>query len=141
MLLWFKALHLISMVAWFAGLFYMFRLFVYHAENKDKPEVALVLKTMAMRLFFYITTPAMFATLFFGLGMLAMNTAYLQMGWLHPKLLLVALLIGYHVFIGYVRARFSKGDVFLSSKACRLWNEFPTPILVAIIILAVLRPF
>ena len=70
MILWLKALHLIAVVAWFAGLFYMFRLFVYHAENADKPEVAEVLKGMAYRLYRVITTPAMIASFVFGLGMM-----------------------------------------------------------------------
>jgi putative membrane protein len=145
-LLWFKALHLISMVAWFAGLFYMFRLFVYHTEVYHSKEVdhqftLRLLKKMEFRLYRYITTPAMLATMFFGLGLLVINPAYLQLQWLQAKLVLVALLLIYHFYIDYVRKRFEKGDVYLNSKQCRIRNEYPTPLLILIILLAVLRPF
>ena len=80
-LLWLKARHLIAVVAWFAGLFYMFRLFVYHAENAEKPEVTDVLKSMAWRLYRVITTPALIATFVFGLGMIALHPAYLSLGY------------------------------------------------------------
>ncbi len=140
MLLWFKALHLIFAVAWFAGLFYMFRLFVYHAENADKPEVAALLKTMARRLYRVIATPALIATFAFGLAMLAVSPAYLTAGWFHAKLLLVLILAGYHVYVGRVRVRFAADDVYLSSRQCRLRNEIPTLLLIAIVLVAVLRP-
>jgi putative membrane protein len=139
-LLWFKALHLISMVAWFAGLFYLFRLFVYHAENREQAVVVALLKTMAYRLYFYITWPAMVGTLFFGFGLLAINPGYLQFGWMRAKLALVLCLVIYHFFCGGVRRRFQHDQVFLSSRACRLLNEVPTPLLIGIILLAVLRP-
>lgn len=138
--LWLKALHLIAMVAWFAGLFYMFRLFVYHAENADKPETAAVLKVMAERLYRVITTPAMVATFVFGLGMLVTQTAFLGQLWLQVKLALVLALAGYHGYVGSVRRRFAAGDVYLSSRQCRVRNEVPTLFLIAIVLLAVLRP-
>lgn len=141
MLPWFKAFHLIAMVAWFAGLFYMFRLLVYHAENADAPDVSVVLKTMARRLFFQITTPAMVATLVFGGAMLAIQPAYLRQGWLELKLVFVAGLLAYHAYVGYVRARFEAGDVYLTPRQCRLRNELPLLGLVPIVLLAVLRPF
>jgi len=141
MLAWLKALHLISMVAWFAGLFYMFRLFVYHAENADKPETTRLLTLMAKRLYTMITVPAFLATLVVGVAMLVANPAYLSMGWMHAKLTLVLLLICYHHYVGYVRKRFARGDVFLNSRQCRVWNEVPTLLLIAIVLLAVLRPF
>jgi putative membrane protein len=141
MLAWLKALHLISMVAWFAGLFYMFRLFVYHAENADKSETTRLLTLMARRLYYRITVPAFLATLVCGIAMLVANPAYLSMGWMHAKLTFVVLLIGYHHYVGYVHKRFARGEVFLSSKQCRMWNEVPTLLLIAIVLLAVLRPF
>lgn len=140
MILWLKALHLIFVVAWFAGLFYMFRLFVYHAENADKPEVAAVLKQMARRLYRAITTPAMIATFVFGLGMVALNPAYLGAGWFVAKLVLVLGLAGYHGYVGRVRRRFAADDVYLTSRQCRLRNEIPSLFLIAIILLAVLKP-
>lgn len=139
-LLWLKALHLIAVVAWFAGLFYMFRLFVYHAENAAKPEVTEVLKTMAGRLYRVITTPALIASFVFGLGMVALQPGYLSLGWFQAKLGLVLGLAGYHGYVGRVRRRFAADDVYLTSRQCRLRNEIPTLFLIAIVLLAVLRP-
>ncbi len=139
-LLWLKALHLIAVVAMFAGLFYMFRLFVYHAENVGKPEVTDVLKSMALRLYRVITTPALIATLVFGLGMIALQPAYLSLGWFQAKLVLVLGLAGYHGYVGRVRRRFAADDVYLTSRQCRIRNEIPTLFLIAIVLLAVLRP-
>lgn len=141
LLYWLKALHLIAMVAWFAGLFYMFRLFVYHAENQNKVDVVNVLKVMESRLLRIITIPAMIVTVVFGLAMLYYNPGYLKYIWIHIKLLCVLLLIIYTMFILYVMRRFHQGDVFLTSKQCRFLNEVPTLLLIAIILLAVLRPF
>jgi len=134
-----KALHLIFMVAWFAGLFYMFRLFVYHTENKDNADRVDLLKIMSHRLYYYITTPAMIVTWSFGLTMLAFNPGYLGLLWMKIKLVLITVLTAYHFFIGYTLKRFKEDDVFLNSKQCRLWNEAPTPLLIAIILLAVFR--
>ena len=141
MYFWFKAFHLIGMVAWFAGLFYMFRLFVYWVENKDKPDVVNTLKTMSHKLYFYITWPAFVFTWVLGLSTLMTAPHLLSAGWFHAKLGLLVLLSGYHVFIGYTLGRFKDGDYFLSSKQCRMWNEAPTLFLIAIVLLAVLKPF
>lgn len=122
----FKALHLVFMVAWFAGLFYMFRLFVYHVENQEKPEVVEVLTTMARKLYKIITVPAMVVTFVFGFAMVALNPGLFSQGWFHVKLLLVLLLAGYTGYIGKTRKRFARGDLFLTSKQCRLINEIPT---------------
>jgi len=138
--LWLKALHLIAMVAWFAGLFYMFRLFVNRVEQRDQPEVSAVLQGMADRLYRIITTPAMIATLVVGLSMLVLHPGYLMLPWIQIKLVLVAGLVGYHVYVGRVLRRFAAGDLYLTSRQCRIRNEIPTPFLIAIILLAVLRP-
>lgn len=140
LVLWLKALHLIAMVAWFAGMFYMFRLFVYHVENRDRPEVTALLKIMAERLYRYITTPAMIATFVFGIAMLVVNPGYLKLAWVHLKLTLVLGLAGYHGFVGATRRRFAADDIRLTSKQCRILNEVPTLFLIAIVLLAVLRP-
>jgi putative membrane protein len=138
---WFKAIHLIGMVAWFAGLFYMFRLFVYLVENKDKNETATLLKIMSHRLYFYITWPAFVFTWCFGMLTLMTAPHVMSSGWFHVKLLLLVLLSGYHLFIGYTLKRLKSDDYFLTSRQCRLWNEVPTLFLVFIVILAVLKPF
>jgi putative membrane protein len=140
MQLWLKAFHLVFMVAWFAGTFYMFRLFVYHAENRDKPEITTLLKVMEAKLYRQITTPAMVATWVFGLSMLALNPQYLRAPWLIAKLVLVLGLSGYHGYIGRTRRRFAADDVFLTPRQCRIRNEIPTFFLLAIVLLAVLRP-
>jgi len=140
MILWLKAGHLIAMVAWFAGLFYIFRLFVYHAENRDSAEITALLKVMARRLYRGIMTPAMLATLGFGLAMLATNPGYLSQTWLQVKLPLIAALIGYHLYVGAVRRRFERDDVFLTPRQCRLRNELPLLVLVPVVFLAVFRP-
>jgi putative membrane protein len=138
--LWLKALHLIAMVAWFAGLFYMFRLFVYHAENRDEPKIVALLTVMERRLYRAITTPAMIATAIFGLAMIAWTPGLLRLHWLQAKIALVAGLIVYHLHVGRVRRRFEAGDVYLTSAQCRIRNEIPTLFLIAIVLLAVLRP-
>ncbi len=140
MILWLKALHLMALVAWFAGLFYMFRLFVNRVENAEDPRVSAVLQGMAERLYRIITIPAMWATLVFGLSMLVFNPGYLTQTWVLLKLLLVAGLVGYHVYVGRVLRRFAAGDLYLTSRQCRIRNEVPTLFLVSIVLLAVFRP-
>ncbi len=137
----YKALHLIGMVAWFAGLFYMFRLFVYHSENKHNKDITDLLKIMEYRLYYYITIPASVFTLVFGILTLIENQALIYAKWFYLKAILLVLLYAYSHMIGKVRKRFFNDDVFLSSKACRIWNEVPTLFLIGIVILAVLKPF
>lgn len=138
---WLKALHLISMVAWFAGLFYIFRLFVYHAKFKENKELCDAYALMERKLLYVIMHPAMLATIVFGVLLILQNPGYMKMGWLHAKLLLVVFLIGYQVFAGITRRRFASGNFFLSEKACRMINEVPTLILIGVVILAVVKPF
>ncbi len=138
--LWLKAFHLIAMVAWFAGLFYVFRLFVYHVESRDQPDAAAVLKVMAEKLWRIIMRPAMVATWVFGLAMIVSRPALLDGTWLRVKLVLLVGLTAYHFWIGHVRARFEADDLFLTSRQCRMLNEVPTLFLVSIVLLAVLKP-
>ncbi len=138
--LWFKALHLIFMVAWFAGLFYIFRLFVYHVKFKDQTELAEAYSLMERKLLYKIMYPAMLFTILFGILLIALNMPVLQAPWFHFKLLAVLLLIGYQVFAGIVHKRFAGGEFFLSEQACRILNEIPTVLLIAIIFLVVLKP-
>lgn len=139
MYFFFKSLHLIAMVTWFAGLFYMFRLFVYHVENKDKKDAVDVFKVMEHKLFFYITTPGMAATWLFG-SMLLMSASYnMTQNWFAWKFFMLICLTSYHVYIGYTLKRFKKDDIFLTSKQCRILNEVPTIFLIGIICVAVYR--
>jgi putative membrane protein len=139
MYLLFKSVHLIFMVGWFAGLFYMFRLFVYHRENHLNKDIILLLKTMEHRLYYYITTPAMVLCFLCGIGLSYHSSYNLDMPWFKYKVALVSLLICYHHYIGHTLKRFKKDDMFLSSKLCRIINEVPTLFLVSIICTAVYR--
>ncbi len=138
--LWFKAFHLIFMVAWFAGLFYIFRLFVYHAKFKDQAELGKAYSLMERKLLYVIMHPAMFMTLLMGLLLISQNPSVLIAPWFLIKLGLVFLLIAYQVFAAITHRRFSEGDFFLSEKQCRWINEFPTLILISVILLVVLKP-
>lgn len=137
---WMRALHLIAMVAWFAGLFYIFRLFVYHVRHRDNATMAATFSTMERRLLYGIMHPAMTLTLIGGVAMIVMQPVWLKAGWFHTKLLLVLFLVGYQIFAGRVQKRFARGDFFLSEKACRIINEVPTVLLIVIVLLAVLKP-
>jgi putative membrane protein len=138
-MLWLKALHVIAMVTWFAGLFYLPRLFVYHSEATDEAGVARF-EIMERRLFTLMCIGAA-ATLVFGIAMLLAYPAYLSMGWLRVKLLLVAVLLGYHyACYRYVRA-FAQRRNTQTAAWFRLFNELPSVLLIAIVILAVVKPF
>jgi len=141
-MLWLKALHLIFMVTWFAGLFYLPRLFVYHAMSED-PISNQQFKIMERKLFFGIMTPGMVLTFVFGIWMLADYAwaMYSSSGWLHAKLTLVLLLLIYHIFCGkwlldFKHDRNNKTHVYY-----RWVNEIPVLFLCAIVILAVIKPF
>ena len=140
MFLWFKALHLIFMVAWFAGLFYLPRLFVYHAMATEKDTIK-CLTVMERKLFWGIMTPSAVLTIIFGLGMLIEGwAAYQTQWWLHLKLLLVLLLVGYHIWCGVLLYAFKQGTNKHSHVWYRWFNEVTIVILVAIILLTVFKP-
>lgn len=140
----FKALHIIFVVSWFAGLFYIVRLFVYHVEANAKTEMEQsILKPqyelMQRRLWWIITTPAMILTVVFGALMLVSRPAYLQMDWMHLKLTFVLLLIGYHFICQRLMFKLRDGECKWKSNQFRLWNEVATLILVAVVFLVVLK--
>ncbi|MDF1817277.1 MAG: protoporphyrinogen oxidase HemJ [Immundisolibacteraceae bacterium] len=141
-MLWIKAFHLIVVIAWFAGLFYLPRLFVYHAKTDDAVSIERF-KIMERRLFFGIMTPAAVASLVLGLVMLFDYAwvAYRSMGWLHLKLTLVILLFGYHYYCWVCLKRFRNDQNRHSSNFYRVFNELPTLLLIAIVVAAVVKPF
>jgi putative membrane protein len=140
-LTWLKALHLIFMVTWFAGLFYLPRLYVYHAMSTDQVSIDRF-KLMEHNLFFGIMTPGGLLTVIFGLWLLAAGwETYRDAGWLHAKLLLIGILIGYHVYCGKLLLDFKRERNRHSHKFYRWINEFPVLILISVVILAVIRPF
>ncbi len=139
--LWLKALHIIAMVCWFAGLFYLPRLFVYHAMSEDSPSHERFC-LMERKLYRGIMLPAMIATLGLGIWLLSLNPAgYFSQGWMHAKLALVLLLIAYHHLCGAQLKRFARGENRRSHVFYRWFNELPVLLLIAIVILVVVRPF
>ncbi len=138
--LWLKAFHLIAVICWFAGLFYLPRLFVYHAMSDDTISRERF-KIMERKLYRGIMTPAAIATLIFGSWMLHLNSALLAIGWIKIKLALVLLLIVYHGFCGHFLRQFAADNNTHSHGFFRVFNELPVLALIAIILLAVLKPF
>lgn len=139
---WAKTWHLIAMVTWFAGIFYLPRLFVYHAMSDDKISIDRF-KIMERKLYYGITMPSMVVTLIFGFWMLYDYAwaAWGKMGWLHAKLALIAILVVYHFYCGKLVKVF-RDDLNTRSHVWYRWfNEVPVLILIAVVILAVRKPF
>ena len=139
-----KAIHIIGFVAWFAGLFYLVRLFVYHAEALDKaqPEKDILSKQysiMEERLFSIITRPAMIITFIAGIAMLILYKGYLQEGWMHIKLTLIVLLAAYSERCKTHIKKLARGELPMTSVRFRMYNEVPTIILIAVVVLAIFR--
>jgi len=142
--LWFKAFHLVGIVVWFAGLFYLVRLFVYHAEAREQTSPAREIlenqyELMEKRLYNIITTPGMIVTVVMAIGLIYTEPEILKSGWLHAKLALVLLLIGYHHYCGRIMKKLAKGECQWSGQQFRALNEAPTVLLVAIVLLAVFK--
>lgn len=138
-MLWVKAFHVVAMVTWFAGLFYLPRLFVYHADAQDAISDARFC-VMERRLLGIMSIGAA-ATLGLGIAMLIRAPAYLAMGWLHAKLALVACLILYHAYCHKFTRDFANKRNARSSKWYRMFNELPSLLLIGIVVLAVVKPF
>ncbi len=136
---WIKAWHVIFMVTWFAGLFYLPRLFVYHASASDAAGIERF-RVMEARLFAIMTIGAIL-TAVFGVWLLARNPALLETGWLRAKLALVLLLVGYHVWCGRLVRTLAAGKSAHSARWYRWFNEIPSLLLIGIVLLAVARPF
>lgn len=139
--MWLKAWHLIGMVTWFAGLFYLPRLFVYHTMSDDQVSIDRF-KVMERKLFFGITTPGAVFTLAFGFWMLH-DYAWAAFGdhlWLHIKLALLGVLVAYHIYCGKLVADFKHDRNRRSHVWYRWFNELPVLLLIAIVLLAVLKP-
>jgi protoporphyrinogen IX oxidase len=138
-MLWLKAFHIVFVVTWFAGLFYLPRLYVYHAGAQDAVSTERF-KVMERRLFTMMTIGATLAALF-GVGMIVAAPSYLQFGWLHTKLTLVAALIAYHFWCYRLLVAFRENRNQHSEKWYRAFNEIPTLFLIAIVVLVVVKPF
>lgn len=138
--LWLKAWHVIAVIAWYAGLFYIFRLFVYHVQQRDDPAVTATLAIMERRLIRAIMNPAMVIAVGLGITMIVRQPFLLRMPWMQAKLGAVVLLLAYHGLASWVRKRFAAGDYVLSETACRVINEVPTLLLFVIVIAVIVKP-
>ncbi|TQV71710.1 protoporphyrinogen oxidase HemJ [Exilibacterium tricleocarpae] len=139
-MLWFKAFHIIAVICWFAALFYLPRLFVYHAMSEDETSRERF-KIMERKLYRAIANPSMIATLLLGGAAAAANWSYYAASaWFWWKLALVAVLIGYHHACGRILRRFAEDRMERSHVFFRWFNEFPVLLLIPIVLLVVLRP-
>ena len=139
---WFKALHIIAVMSWMAGMLYLPRLFVYHVSAKIGSELSETLKVMERRLLRFIINPAMIVTWVLGLLMLWANWEFIMSaGWMHLKFTLVFILSGVHGMFSKWRKEFERDENKKSAKFFRVWNEVPTVIMMVIVILAVVEPF
>ena len=144
-IIWF---HILSFTSWFAVLFYMPRLFVYHAENIDNEGFVKVVKVMEMKIYKYIGVPAMWATVISGVAMIFLSTSHYgginimsTGGWLHTKIFLVVILMGYFFSMGHYRQKFLNDECEKGGKFFRAYNEIPTLLLLAIVAMVIIKPF
>ena len=142
--LYLKSLHIIFVTTWFAGLFYIVRLFIYYKEAEEKPEIEKNIllkqyKLMSKRLWYIITWPSAVLAVIFAIGMLYIQPAWLKEPWMHIKLTFVLLLFGYHWSCQVLFNQIDKGYLKYSSTSLRIWNEVSTIILFACVFLVVLK--
>ncbi len=137
----FKSLHLISVISWMAGLLYLPRIFVYHAENSNDRKISDVFKIMEKKLYFYIMTPAMFLSWIFGL-LLIHSIGFQQLGqtWMVLKIIFVVFLTIYHFYLGKTLNQFKFDQNTHSHKFYRLINEIPTILLILIVFIVIFKP-
>lgn len=138
---WFRAFHLVAVISWMAGLLYLPRLFVYHADADKGSELSETLKIMERRLLRLIMNPAMIVTWLLGLLMVTANSGLFTQGWLHAKLTLVLALTLFHHALGRWRKKFLTDSNTHTAKFYRKINEVPTVILIGIVILVIVKPF
>ncbi|WQS28840.1 protoporphyrinogen oxidase HemJ [Helicobacter pylori] len=140
--LWIKAFHVIAVISWMAALFYLPRLFVYHAENAHKKEFVGVVQIQEKKLYSFIASPAMGFTLITGILMLLIAPEMFKSGgWLHAKLALAFLLLIYHFYCKKCMRDLEKDPTQKSGKFYRVFNEVPTILMILIVVLVVVKPF
>ena len=138
---WIKALHIISVIFWMAGMAYLPRLFVYHAEAAPGSDKAETFKIMERRLLRGIVNPAMIASFLFGILMLVANPALLSQGWMHVKLLLILVMSALHGFFARWRKQLERDENRHDARFYRIVNEGPPLLVILIVLLAVAKPF
>ncbi len=137
----FKALHLIAIISWMAGLLYLPRIFVYHSEKKNEKKISEVFKIMEFKLYNYIMIPAMILSWIFGLLLISsIGFDKIANTWLILKLIFVSLLTGYHFFLGSCLIKFNSDENKYTSRFFRIINEIPTILLILIIFIVVFKP-
>lgn len=138
---WVKALHVISIIAWMAGLLYLPRLYVYHAVATPGSEALETFKVMERRLLRAIMNPAMIASWVFGIAMIVMIPDWFKQGWLHAKLLFVVGLTASHMLMARWRKDFEADRNTRPQRFFRIWNEVPTLLMIGIVIFVIVKPF
>ncbi|CAO3355937.1 protoporphyrinogen oxidase HemJ [Azospirillum palustre] len=138
---WIKALHVISIIAWMAGLLYLPRLFVYHCQVQAGSEASETFKVMERRLLRAIMNPAMIAAYVFGIAMIALTPEWMKQGWLHAKLLFVLLLTASHMMMARWRRDFAEDRNTRPQRFFRIANEVPTLLMIGIVIFVIVKPF
>ena len=138
---WIKALHVISIIAWMAGLLYLPRLFVYHCEVPAGSDTSERFKVMERRLLRAIMNPAMIAAYVFGIGMIVLTPEWMKQGWLHAKLLFVLLLTASHMMMAKWRREFAEDRNTRPQRFYRIANEVPTLLMIGIVIFVIVKPF
>jgi putative membrane protein len=141
MYLWIKALHILAIISWMAGLLYLPRLYVYHAMVETGSARDMTFQLMERRLLKAIMNPAMIASFLFGFWMVLLNPDLLSQGWFHIKLASVLLLAGVHGKFAVMRKAFAEGRANRSDRYYRVWNEVPTVLMIIIVIMVVIQPF
>jgi protoporphyrinogen IX oxidase len=139
--LFLKSFHIISIIAWMAGMLYLPRLFVYHAKEITVTPTAQTFKIMEKRLMFYIMNPAMIATFIFGGLMLYANPSLFENGWMHIKLTAVFFMAVTHMVFSRWRKMFEADENTRPARFYKIWNEIPTVLMVIIVLAAVMKPF
>jgi len=138
--LWFKALHVMAVITWMAGLFYLPRLFIYHHDKAVGSESSETFKIMEVRLYRFIMNPSMMIAWAFGL-FIAWEGGWVSSGWLHVKLMAVVLLTAAHVYYGRAMRAFGRDERPLTTRHWRMLNEIPAILMIVIVLMAVLKPF
>ena len=139
--LWVKAVHVMAVIAWMAGMLYLPRLFVYHCGAEPGSHAAETFKTMERRLLRAIMTPSMIATWVLGLALIAAQPSWMSQGWLHVKLLMVVIMTGIHMALAKWRSDFAADRNGHSERFYRIMNEVPALVMVVIVIMVIVKPF
>lgn len=138
---WIKVFHYASFISWMAGLFYLPRLFVYHVEHYDNKDFVNVAKIQEHKLFYYITQPAMIASVLSGVAMIVLNKDLFTLGYFHAKLTFALLLVVFHCVMWFYLKQLKNDKCNKSGKFFRISNEVPTLIMIGILIFMIVKPF